>query len=127
MPDEIPASVPTASPELQALAGAIGHDVQDLRTAIAAYKSGGKAALLASLPNLVSDVQSTFSAVKTAIPQIKAGYKTTEFWLALGFLLTNTVYMIITGHSFPIDVTVPIAGVIAVYTFVRALAKKPTA
>lgn len=126
MPDEIPTASPAASHELQSLAEALGHDVQDIRVALAAYKTGGKAALFASLPSMVSDIQSTFTAVKAELPEIKAGYKTTEFWLTAGVVVGNIVFSAITGKAIPVEVNVVIGGVVAVYSAVRALIKKPT-
>lgn len=127
MPDETsPTPTPSVSPELQALADAIGHDIQDVRIAIAAYKSGGKAALFASLPNMVGDVQKTFTDIKAELPKIKSGWRTSEFWMGITFSVGNVAYLGITGKPIPTEVNLAISGVIAVYTFVRVLLKKST-
>lgn len=119
-------TTPPVTAELQTLADAIGHDVSDVKTAIEASKTGGKAAFIAALPNLVIDAKATYEDVKAALPQIKAGYQTTEFWLTAGLCVGNAVYAGVTGKVLPFDLNVVLGGVIAVYTAIRGLVKKPT-
>lgn len=87
-------------------------------------KAGGAQAALAELPEAIALVEKGFGDVKAALPAIKAGAKTTEFWLVVAFGLGNGLYVGFTGHALPFDVNASLALVISVYTAARAIIKK---
>jgi hypothetical protein len=87
---------------------------------VAAVKKSGAPGLAPLAPGLIADV-------KAALPAVKAGYKTTEFWLTGGVVLGNGLYTLFTGHVLPIDLNVVLGGLVAIYTTARALVKKPAA
>ena len=115
---------PTQPSDLQPLAA----DVQELATvitaAIAAYKTKGTTGLTDLAPRIVDDVKKDYQDVAAAMPVIKAGYKTTEFWLIAALLAGNGVYAGITGKVLPIDVNATIASLLGIYTVCRQILKK---
>src|SRR4051812_26612298 len=88
---------PSPSPEVQAMATDIIADAGIVKTLVADFKANGTKGLLAHLPDVVAAMEKDFTDVKAALPAIKAGYKTTEFWLVVGVLLGNGVYTTVTG------------------------------
>jgi hypothetical protein len=76
------------------------------------------------LPKLISAGEKDWADVSAALPAIKAGYKTTEFWLVVAVGAGNFVYLKATGHPLPIDTNAVLGAVVAVYTAARALIKK---
>ncbi len=63
-----------------------------------------------------------------AIPAIKAGYKTTEFWLVVLFGAANAFVFLKTGKTLPLDFNATFGGVLSAYAGFRTMAKKnPTA
>lgn len=86
---------------------------------------GVKQAIIDHAAEIVKEAKDDFIVIKAAIPVVKAGYKTTEFWLIVGDVVANVVASV-SGHPIPFDVNAIIGGIIAVYTLIRGLAKKPT-
>jgi hypothetical protein len=111
--------------ELTTLAGDIGKDVELGKKLVAAYKAGGKNALISALPEAIPLLQAEFADVRAALPQIKAGYKTTEFWLTAAVVLGNGAYTTATGKTLPFDLNVTVAALVGVYALVRTIVKKP--
>jgi len=64
-----------------------------------------------------------YADVKAALPTIKAGYKTTEFWVTVVGVGIDS-YFTATGKVPPIDGIAVAGAIIAVYTVVRGLIKK---
>ena len=94
---------------------------------IAAVKKSGVAGLVPLAPSLIAVGKKEYLDVKAAMPSIKAGYKTTEFWLTGGLVVGNGLYTLFTGHVLPVDLNVVLGGLVAIYTTARALMKKPAA
>jgi len=113
--------------KLQLLAKELGDDLPLMKKIIADYKAGGIKNLAQDLPGIVQEVQEDIGAITAAVPAIKAGYKTTEFWLVLAVLLGNAGYLSFTGKVLPFDLNATLAALVSLYTLVRAAAKKPTA
>ena len=96
---------------------------KEVQALIAAYKAGGAAGVAALLPGIAPQVEKTYADVKAALPTIKAGYKTSEFWIVvlvgLGFSILTAM-----GKVPPMDGTAVVGALTAVYTVVRGLMKK---
>jgi hypothetical protein len=130
MSDIVSPVTPTVSPtpaETQAALAPLlkdaGAAVPIVKQVIADVKAGGIAAALKDLPAVTAEAEALYADVKLALPTIKAGYKTTEFWLVVGFLGTITGFAA-AGHPLPVEADAILGAVIAVYTAVRALVKK---
>ncbi len=109
----------------------VAQDVVDAavlgKKVLAAYKSGGASAATALLGDVVTAVEKDYADVKAALPSIKAGYKTTEFWLVVGVFVGNGLYTAFSGKALPIQVNAIVAGVTAIYIAARALTKSSPA
>ena len=105
---------------MEKLAAEASDDVKLGLKIAQAYKTGGKAAALALLPEVVAEVKEDMAAVKSALPVVKEGYKTTEFWLTLAVLAINAY------KPLPLEVNSVIGSLVAVYAVIRGLVKKPT-
>lgn len=111
---------------LKALGEELGDDAELIKKAFADYKAGGLKALSADLGDIVREVEEDFTAITAALPAIKAGYKTSEFWLILAVPLINTGYFAATGKVLPLDLNIVFATLVGLYTLVRGIIKKPT-
>jgi hypothetical protein len=124
-PTPSPVATTTADPKVSQLISDVGVTASDIKSAVAAYKAGGLPAVAALSPTLIPHVQAIVSDVQAAVPAIKAGYKTTEFWLVAAFGVANAVVPLVTGKPLPFNVDASLAAVLSVYTVVRAIIKKP--
>ena len=122
-----PSTTPPSTSATQALITELADDKVVVAKALAAYKSGGLKALAEVLPDIVQEAKEDISAVTAAVPEIKAGYKTTEFWLIVGVLVLNAAYIGFTNRALPLDVNVVLGIVTSVYTVIRGALKKPAA
>jgi hypothetical protein len=120
------AATTTQPADLKPLAQDVQDDIALIVSAVKAYKAGGASALTQQAPNIVAAVEKDFEDVKTALPAIKAGYKTTEFWLIVAFLLGNAAYIALAGKTLPIDVDAVLATVLSIYASLRHVAKQST-
>jgi hypothetical protein len=116
----------TQNPNTQTLIADLADDVTLGKQLVAAYKTGGKSAVLALLPNIASEAEKEFADVEAALPEIKAGYKTTEFWLMVALFAGNAVYLKLSGHALPLDVNATLATLTGIYTVVRGVMKSQT-
>jgi len=91
---------------------------------VTAWKSGGPAAASALLSQVISAGEKDYADLTAALPSIKAGYKTTEFWLTVGVMLLNGGYALVSGKTLPVDANVVLGAVVVIYTAARALVKK---
>ena len=82
------------------------------------------AATVELLNQVAAEAQHITPLVKAAIPEIKAGYKSTEFWLVTGVAAGNVLYSVIAGKAFPLETNIVLVGVTTIYTVVRSLLKK---
>jgi hypothetical protein len=78
------------------------------------------------LGEVVTEIEKDWTDISAAIPSIKSGYKTTEFWLIVGLGLGNGIYAAIAGKALPFDLNAVLGAVIVVYTAARALTKTST-
>lgn len=122
MPDN--SITPSVAPSVSKLVGDVGVEAADIKAGIAAYKSGGLPAVAALSPTLVPHIKDIVADVQAAMPAIKTGYKTTEFWLVVAFGLANAVVPIFTGKPLPFSVDSSLAAVLSIYAIGRALLKK---
>ena len=113
----------TAPGDLKPLADDVQHAVAIAIAAVRAYKTDGVAGVTKQAPQVVAEVERDFVDVKAAVPTIKAGVKTTEFWLVAGFLAGNAVYVGLTGKTLPVDVDAVLGTVLSVYAGLRHVAK----
>lgn len=92
--------------------------------AIKAAKAGDKSALISLLPKVAADVKRDIADVKAALPVIKAGWKTSEFWL---IVLTGVIGIVAAARGIKIDVNLAAVwgAVVSVYTLIRTIIKKP--
>lgn len=126
MSDPVPQTQP-ATDNTQKLVNELLDDKAVVEAAIAAYKKDGVKGLAAVLPQVATEVQEDIAAAQAALPEIKAGYKTTEFWLTVSVVAANGVYALLTGKPLPVETNVILGVVTTVYTIVRGLLKKPAA
>ena len=102
----------------------IADDVEVAKQLASAIKSKDRAAVLSLLPKVASELREDYAAIAAALPEIKPGYKTTEFWLTAGLLAANAVYVAVKGVALTFDVNGTLSALIAIYAVVRGLAKK---
>jgi hypothetical protein len=124
MPDQTnPVPTQTAFNNLIAEAS---DDVVLVKRIITAVKSKDRAALLSLIPEAAKEVTEDFTAVKTALPEIKQGYKTSEFWAVALVALAN-LYSAISGKPIPVDVNVIVGSLVGLYTIIRGMVKAKSA
>jgi hypothetical protein len=137
MPDPTPAPVPAplspapapnpVDPSVITAVQDVASDVPLAKQIITDFKTGGPAGAAKDLPQVLAALSSQLADFKAAVPAIKAGYKTTEFWLVLAVIAGNAGYVALTKKTLPIDVNVVLGAVVAIYTAARSLVKKPAA
>lgn len=121
---------PPTQEQVRAVVTTLAQDAlqaeKDLTALIAAYKSKGAAGVASLLPALAPELQQDWKDVQAALPVVKAGYKTTEFWIVAG--VTLGLFVLSASGKVPaIDAGSLISALAGVYTVVRSLAKKPAA
>ena len=97
---------------------------KEITALIAAYKAGGAGGVAALLPALAPEVETIYADVKTAIPVIKAGFQTSEFWIVLGVELAIGIYTLM-GKVPPLDGASVMGALAGIYAVIRGLIKKP--
>lgn len=122
MPDTVVNVTSTAAPGTEAkvaVAPLLTDAEQTAKTILQVYNTHGAQGIAALLPVLSQDAKD----VEAALPIIKAGYKTTEFWLVIaGMLVTAVVGVEGKDTAFQsIEALVALAGSYAVS---RGVAKK---
>lgn len=114
-------------PTLTPLAADVTTDLQLGAQAVALLKAKDYAGLVKLGEANISTVTQEIADVKAALPAIKTGYKTTEFWATMGVPLVNGIALIVTKKPLPVDLNVVMAGLVAVYTVVRGFTKSTVA
>ena len=122
MPDTTP--TPSLDPKVLAVAQDALHGVNLGKQTVAAVKQSGMAGLAQQAPALIAELAKDFDDVKAALPAIKDGFKTSEFWLALGVILGNGVYLAVTGKEVPFDLNIVATALVGIYTIARAIIKR---
>lgn len=125
----VPASPAPTQEQVQAVISPLTADAlqieKEIAAIVAAYKASGAAGAAALLPTLAPELQTAYADVKVALPVIKAGYKTTEFWIVAG--VTGAVAILAVSGKVPaIDAASLITALSGVYAVVRGLLKKST-
>jgi hypothetical protein len=118
----------TVTPTLEPVAteAALKDIVKDIafaRQIVAAIKSGGVQAAASLIPDAVAAVDRTVKDVEAALPEIKAGYKTSEFWVTIGSMALVLGYETIAGKELSTNATVLVGAVVTIYTAARTLFK----
>lgn len=90
---------------------------------IAVYKATGVSGVAALLPALEPEVMQDYQDVKAALPTIKAGYKTTEFWIVVA-TCTGLGILTAMGKVPAVDGATIIGALTGIYAVVRGLIKK---
>ncbi len=103
----------------------LADDAPLAREVFAALKQSGLKGLGPLLPRILAEAKEDFDALRAAAPVIKAGYRTTEFWLTFGVLTLNAVVFTLTGRALPLDVNATVGVLVAIYTLVRGAIKRP--
>jgi len=117
-------TAPTVA-DLKPLANDLQADVALVVQVVKAMKSqGAVAGITANASPIIAAVQQDVKDVEAALPAVKAGYKTTEFWMIAAFLGGNAIYVALTGKTLPIDFDAVTGTLIAIYTAFRNQAKK---
>lgn len=115
-------TMPVSAANTQAALAEIANDVPLVKDIAAAVKKDGVKAILSFLPQIIAEGQKDYTAISAAIPEVKLGYKTTEFWMIIGATLLITVSSLI-GHPLPVAADVVIGTLTAVYTLGRTIVK----
>lgn len=99
---------------------------KEITALIAAYKSNGASGVAALLPALAPEIKKDWQDIQAAIPTIKAGYKTTEFWITT-VVCTAFAVLGAMGKVPSVDAMSLIAALSGVYAVIRGVMKKPVA
>lgn len=102
---------------LQPIVDDISLTEQMGKRVLAAYSSGGKTAVAALFPEAAAVIQKDISDAAATLPVIKAGWKTSEFWLTASTLLGVGIFAY-TSKS-PVDGDT-LAGICASVTAIYA-------
>lgn len=86
------------------------------------FKSGGAKAALGEFSAAAGIIKQDVVDVKVALPEIKNGFKTSEFW-AMVLAGVGIVYPVVIGHPLNPIVSASIAGLAAIYALVRGALK----
>jgi len=126
-PTPAPAETPPTPQEAQAALTPVMQDIADtmklVKQVITDIKAqGATKAIAADSPQMLAAATRGYADGKTAWPTIKAGYKTTEFWLVAGLLLANATLLAF-GKTIPVSMDAVIGSVISVYAVIRSLVK----
>ena len=124
-----PAATPT-TPTPQETQTALTPIVNDIAATVKLVKQivtdikaqGATKALAADSPQILSTAMLGYADGKVAWPVVKAGYKTSEFWLVAGYLLLNAILLAF-SVKIPISVDVAIGSLISVYMVIRSIVK----
>jgi hypothetical protein len=117
------AGAATQPADLKPLAEDIQHAVSVAVAAVKAYKEQGATGIAKQAPQIIAEVEKDFEDAAKAAPAIKAGVKTTEFWLIAGFLVGNAAYIGLIGKTLPVDIDAVLGTVLSIYAALRHVAK----
>ena len=131
IPVAVPSSIPTT--DAHAVSPEVANLIADLSKApgigqeiYAAYRTKGAQGALSAALTHISDATTTFHDFTAALPAIKSGYKTSEFWLTIGYAVGAQAITLLNPHLSPTVVNileVSSAVLPVVYTLSRALVK----
>jgi hypothetical protein len=116
----------TQTPPQTAATQALLHDLANekglVKKLIADYRAGGIKSLSSDVPQLIEEGSKLYPEIRAAVTEIKAGAKTTEFWLTIGAtgLITGAS---LSGHPLPVAEDAIVAGLVGVYALARATVK----
>lgn len=90
---------------------------------IEAEKAGGIKAIAEEFGHDLPQLQQVAGDLIAAVPAIKSGWKTSEFWLALALMLMNAACLVKTGAVLPLEANASLGGMIAAYAGSRSYTK----
>jgi len=106
----------------------LAHDaVGDVALAdqlVQAIRAGGLKQAEALVPQVLAAAKKNITDAQAALPAIKAGWTTSEFWMIPGGIVLNGLYSLKTGHIMPVELNALLGAVISVYTAARSYLKK---
>lgn len=120
MPD--PVIVPT-SQATQASAKDLFEALDFIKAELAKAKAGGVAALVADAPQAIAIATKDIADIRLAVPEIKSGMKSTEFWAPVGAILIGGAYFMVTKKDIPVDLTSAITALLGIYVAARTMLK----
>lgn len=126
MSETIATTTPTSTPTAEQIKPVIDDIQADITLGLAlvkAYKSNGLNGVSAQAPQVVAAAEKTYQDFVAELPAIKAGYKTTEFWLIAAVLIGNAAYSMVTGKTLPLDVNVLSGTLVSIYAAIRTISK----
>lgn len=97
--------------------------IKEIAALKAAHDAGGIAAVAKLLPALLPEVEKDVSDVRTAVPFVEAGWKTSELWLIVGTGLAQIGYFAYFKTALPLPVTIAINTLAGVYAVNRSISK----
>ncbi len=122
MPEASTTQVTETTTAIKPVVTDIANDVTIALKLLNDYKTKGKSALIEDAPQVIQSVKQTVTDVEAALPTIKAGYKTTEFWLIILFFGWNA-YVVATGKPLPIVDDITVGTLITTYMSFRHIQK----
>jgi hypothetical protein len=96
---------------------------KEVASLVAAYRAHGVAGVAALVPALAQTAGKDYEDVATAVPAIKSGWRTSEFWVIIGIGLVD-LYFGVTGKETPTTVTEILTVLGAAYGVSRGITKK---
>lgn len=90
---------------------------------LSAWKTKGKDGLIALLPDTIAAAKKDIADVQAFIPLVKAGYKTSEFWLFVLSPAVNALVFWRTGQALPFNLNALWLSGATVYAVVRMVVK----
>lgn len=112
-----------AKPEIQALEQDALDTASEIMAVYKAYKSGGLKGVIGESGNIRTAVTKDIVDTKAALPVIKDGLKTSEFWLSSA-ACAALLLMTYKGFTIPPAISATIGGVVSLYAMFRTGAKK---
>jgi hypothetical protein len=119
----MPDTTPTLDPAVQAVAQDALDAVKIGQAVAAAMKAQGATGALSQIGPVVTAVQKDYSDITAALPALKAGIRTTEFYVGLAPFLVNGLYFAFAHKTLPLDLNLVFGAVAAVYVFARSMVK----
>lgn len=121
-------AVPGSGPNVEDALGLLAEDgsvsFKDLLAIKTAHDAGNTAAIATLIPKLISDAKKDATDGVESFPLIKAGAKTSEFWLMVGVLLVQYVaYPLALHKNLPWYDTTAMDTLVALYAGSRHIQK----
>lgn len=122
MPDNIP-PVTVATEETVKMINDLKSQIALVEKTVADAKAKGIQGIVDNSPALIAAATQDIADIQAAIPEIKAGLKTTEFWVPVAAALAGIIYFGVSGKDLPVNLTAGIAAVLGIYIAARTMLK----